>query len=242
MGSHVSRLIDSTPFSEYIVRNINIPPNLLDVNLYIDQTKLLSPFHPTDSKRGLFTANPIPKNSIIKISLMESTMINDGVMDFRPLMEADTSRDVFEAWHMVYNSYHNFDVIAKKVNLVNLKFPEQDPSIVYYEVIQDIPAGGELLTYYGIVSWFLIAVLILSTQANLAGYIKFYEVAIYQCHKDYRTWIQKYIDWIYPHLNPNVPIRYTDPNYLEAYDKYYSTVFHTQSMESELLKTIPQNW
>lgn len=246
MGSHVSRLIDSTPFAEYVLQIIPILPrhpgdapafnlpNIVQPQLYIGPTTLHQRFHSSDGQRGVFTDDFIPKGTFITPSNLIS-LSNDGVMNLQPLMDANTSREVFESWHQVYNSYHNFDIITQQINIRAVNFENG----TCYEVLQDIPAGGELLRYYGIASWFLIGMLMLSTRATIAGHVKFFEVARSQCHIAYQPWIQKYIDWILPHLAPQIVLPYTDPHYLEAYDRYYATVYFTESMESILLQSIP---
>lgn len=233
MGGTPSRLVDSTPFAEYIV-GPDSQAEPTDGVYSIRPTSLEFEMHSTDQGRGLFTDEPLTKGTLIALNPAQTNIINDGVFNWEPLILASTSTEAFQAWHVIYNGYHNFDRIHHGINVrpIGRSIGSDD----LYEVIEDIPANTELLRYYGIVSWFLIATLFVATRSTLAGYVRFFALARTRCHPKYSPWIEKYIEWMQPHLLP-IAVPYTDPNYLSIYDQQCEP--YTESLSAILISSIP---
>lgn len=234
MGLQVSRLINSVPFRDYtVILQSSNEGRFTEVDLYSGLSTVALPSLPELFWEGIFTADPIPKGSFIRQQLLHRA--NDGVINLQPLLDADTSQDAFKAWHIVYNGYHNFDVIAQRTNIraIGQIYPNNGVNTLvydYYEVMTDIPVGGELLCYRGIGYWLIHAMISLSTRATLAGHIKFVDLAINQCHPIEQAFLQETLKMFRTHLNSKIPLRYEDPNYLTAYDTYYATIHQTESM------------
>lgn len=244
MGTTVSRLIDSAPFIEYISRQVSAVDNYPSVPLYLAPSAHplffeSSTSYPPQSAFGVFSQKYIPKGTIFQVSFPGGYMIQDGVINFQPLMTASTSRQTFEAWHQIYNGYHNFDIIGRKTNVRPIRLSSGQYTN-YYEAIVDIQPGTELYQYYGISIWIPYGGIKFSTRENLAGHVKFVECATPRCHPLYRDGLKKYTDWLRSFLEPKINIPYSDPNYLLSYDQYYSKIQCTENITEELVGSIPR--
>lgn len=118
---------------------------------------------------GLFTTKHIRKGTIISAALEKESMINDGIVDLTGILKAKTSVATYEAWTDLKNSYYDVEKIAR---VVNVRMVIDQRNKTYYEAIQDIPAGGELLRVYGFTTWPL-ELLDTLTNHNIAGFTRF---------------------------------------------------------------------
>lgn len=156
-------------FTPYIYRRakgiLKVDP---DVKLEVKASSILSTFT-KDKHLGLYTQHPIQKDTIVcAIDDDLSGMINDGVVNLEPLIEADTSKKYYRAWVNFEKTYYN---LSKAKKLVNVRVVADDVSI-YYETIKDIPRGRELTQMYGFTLW-IFELFDLLTNRNLAGFVKF---------------------------------------------------------------------
>lgn len=250
MGTPVSRLIDSTPFIEYESREISSTD---DIVYLVDNPFYLAPSahplisydgskeYPPEQALGVFTQTYISKGTIFRIPF-PGYQIQDGVINLKPLLHAETSKQIFEAWHQVYNGYHNFDIIAHITNvrpiILNKGIYRLEEKNNYYEAINDIQPGTELYSYRGIWTWFFHVGICISSRHTLAGNIKFIDSAIPQCHPKYRELLHRYVKWLRTFLDPKISIPYTDLNYLNAYDQHYSNLSYTENMMDEIAGSI----
>lgn len=118
---------------------------------------------------GFFTKKPIPKGTIIMKAMREESKMNDAAVNLEPILQANTSVAMYEAWTNLKKSYYEVDKIKQLVNVRMIVDSRGDP---YYETIQDIPADGELLRVYGFTTWILELFDIL-TNKTVMGFIQF---------------------------------------------------------------------
>lgn len=137
------------------------------VDLEVQPSKLNSSFI-NGRTMGLFTKRSINKGTII-MKLEKESMINDGIVDLTDILTAETSGATYNAWNNLKNSYYDIEKISR---IVNVRIILDCNNVSYYETIQDIHAGAELLRMYGFTTWPL-ELLDTLTNRNIAGFIRF---------------------------------------------------------------------
>lgn len=118
---------------------------------------------------GLFTKDAITKGTIIMKVVREEGKMNDGVVDLEPILRASTSMAMYDAWINFSRTYYDLEKIKR---VVNVRMVCDSTKTFYYEAIQDIPAGEELLRIYGFTTWTL-ELLDILTNKNIVGFMQF---------------------------------------------------------------------
>ena len=143
-----------------------VDPN---VKLTIRESTLPSSFI-DGQDMGTFTENFIPKGTIVlEVNDNIPSKMNDGVIDLGPILQANTSEDTYRAWTNMKRRYYNTDVMSK---VINTRMVVDTNNIRYYETIQDIPAGGELVRVYGFTTW-TFELFDTLTNKNIVGFAHF---------------------------------------------------------------------
>lgn len=149
-----------------------------DVDLFIKESTLQTTFL-SDKNMGLFTSRPICKGSIL-LKVSDQCMMNDGLINLSNVINASSDEETYIAWHEIYKSYYNLDIINKNINV---RMVTNDRINFYYEAIKDISPGDELLRIYGFATWPYQMSKHL-TKNNITGFIRFLRDIIY--NDDYR--------------------------------------------------------
>lgn len=163
------------PFIPYIcgkvARQLTVNP---DVVLEIKNSTLKSGFIKGKHK-GVFTKTFLPKTTVIcRVSALATAnpidvLFNDGMVDLEPLIIAETSQETYKAWKNMRRLYYDLE---KAKNIINIRMVADGANNIYYESIKEIPAGSELIRFYGFTTWILETFELL-TNRNVAGFAKF---------------------------------------------------------------------
>lgn len=171
MGLNLSRQVpEYTPLIPYMCgtshTRLTVDPA---VEIEVKPSTLNSEFV-KGKNRGWFAKKFIPKDTIIaEVDMNEECMMNDGLVNLEPLLQAKTSQEFYTAWKALHAGYYDAER-AKQV--INVRMISDVTSRMYYQTIQDVPVGGELLRVYGFTSWFFELFDVL-TNHNVAGLAKF---------------------------------------------------------------------
>lgn len=119
---------------------------------------------------GLFAVNSIPKGTcILEVNLDEECKMNDGIVNLQPILRAQNSEEMYQAWMNLQKTYYDMEKIKK---VINVRMVSNGSQQLCYETIQDIPAGGELLRVYGFSSWFF-EILEIFNNKTMLGFAQF---------------------------------------------------------------------
>ena len=139
------------------------------VELEIRTSQLKTTF-PPGKEKGLFTVKPLAKGMIILAQVEETDApFNDAQVNFTPFLRVKSSFELYQAFLHLKEDYYNLEQVQEKVNVRMVIDPRGN---MFWEVIKDVPAGAELLRLYGLSTW-IIETMDLLTRRNLAGYAQF---------------------------------------------------------------------
>ena len=165
LSNEINSVVEYICAKSYTNHALSVDPN---VKLVVKRSKLPSAFI-EGRHMGLFTKDAIPKGTII-LSVFHDDKneckMNDGAVDLEPILVADTNEKTYQAWMNMKNSYYNIEKIK---NVVNVRMIVDNTNNCFYETIQDIPAGGELVRLYGFTTWTLELLNIL-TNKTVVGF------------------------------------------------------------------------
>lgn len=129
---------------------------------------------------GLFTKTYIPKGTIVLNANDPLCLkMNDVMINLEGVIDAKTSKDLYNALIDLESNYYNVQKASLNVNMRMLGAPTG----VYYETIQDIPPNTELTRMYGYTTWTLELFDILTTH-NIYGFVKYIHELKNRTHND----------------------------------------------------------
>jgi hypothetical protein len=191
MGSYLSSYYRGAPKSRLNPKLIPFIPYLSEastqvlladasVQLEVRPSNLTTTAFLEGHDDGLFTKQAIKKGTIVCTGPKEKCKMNDAIVNLEPILLAVTSVETYDAWNEFKQTYYNIDKVR---NLVNVRLIIDKNGAKYYEAIQDISAGGELLRMYGFTTW-PFELFDLITNKNIAGFIRFIDELVKESDGD----------------------------------------------------------
>ena len=100
------------------------------VEIEVKASTLASEFIEGKNK-GLFASKFIPKDTIIaQVNMSEPCIMNDGLVNLKPILQAQNSREFYEAWKYIKESYYDVNKAEQMINIVMVGDPNS-PNTFY---------------------------------------------------------------------------------------------------------------
>lgn len=145
--------------------NLTVDPNVI---LEVKPSTLPSGFL-EGRHLGVYTKHAISKGTLImKMDMGTESKMNDAAVDLEPILRADTSEKMYQAWTEMMRTYYDLEKLKRMTNVRMVT----NGSGACYEAIQDIPADGELVRVYGFTTWVL-ELFEIFTNKNIVGFAHF---------------------------------------------------------------------
>lgn len=156
----------SNDFFKTVTDDLSTSPNYED-SLYVDKTTLKVPALTADeTMMGLFCSKDIKKGELISLMNEKSEQFNDGLMNFKSLLDCSTSNEFYTKAILLREYYTNPENVKKHVNVTMITDANQN---IYLAAYKDIPSNTEIVGYYSWDMWIQLMMDIIN-PINFVGY------------------------------------------------------------------------